>query len=133
MRRIVFVLSALLFSFAGYPQSHEMRPPHRGDRHPRIVCVGEENAGLIAETLHGLSFSEQKMKVAKMCVKVMPLCTRDLRLIVAEFDYDNDRLEYLKYAYGFVSDPWNYYTLQDCFSFQTNYNSLMDYVNGQRR
>lgn len=137
MKKILFTLAMCLSVAVAYPQppgqAHGQRemPPHH--RQQRKICAGEENIGIIVETLNSLSFTEQKMNVAKMCVQVMPICTNDLKLIVATFEFDNDRLEYLKFAHDYVTDPWNYHLLSDSFSFSTNYNALMNHISGPRR
>jgi len=44
------------------------------------------------------------------------------------FSFEDDKLEFAKYAYGFVYDPENYYQVYDVFDFSSSVDSLKKYI-----
>ena len=47
--------------------------------------------------------------------------------------FDDNRLQFLQYAYPYCVDPENYYYLRGCFSFESNFEKLMETIPPRRR
>ena len=74
------------------------------------------------------SFSDDKMTVAKQVVSTNCLTTSQIKKILMLFSFEDDKLEFAKYAYGFVYDPENYYQVYDVFDFSSSVDSLKKYI-----
>jgi hypothetical protein len=73
--------------------------------------------GDLMTRVKGQSFSEQKMKVAKQGTKVNCPTVDQVRQIAKLMMMDEEKLEYIKYAYDFCWNKKDYYKLSDVFSF----------------
>ena len=80
------------------------------------------------EVLGGQSFDDKKLEIAKLCVTIGYFCTADMAQMAKVFSFDDRRLEFLKYAYAYCLDKENYPMLRDSFSFQSNFDALLDYI-----
>ena len=117
-----------------HEQHHEQRhvdaPCHHGSEHGRcpahqIVCATPEQVAMTLQVVGNQSFDDKKMEIAKLAVTLGHFCTEDLARVARLFSFDENRLEFLKYAHAYCEDPQNYPALRDVFSFQSNYDDLM--------
>jgi len=120
MKRLVFAVLFCMVSLMAMPQPHH--------RHRRVPCATSEQMGLVMSTLKKQSFDDQKLEISKLCVSLGTFCVSDLSRMAEVFSFDDNRLEFLKFAYDYCSDPENYPMLKDSFSFSSNYDKLMEYV-----
>ena len=49
------------------------------------------------------------------------------------FSFEDTKLSMAKFAYAYVADPSNYYTLNDIFSFDSSKDELSNYVMSNKR
>lgn len=137
MKQFLFV-SALCLSTAvcfaqpprgGHHHGHDHQvPPH----HERMECATPEQMSMTARVISNQSFDDNKMEIAKLAVTLAHFCTNDLAQIASLFTFDDKRLEFLQYAYPYCTDPQNYPLLRDSFSFQSNYDKLMESIRPPR-
>jgi hypothetical protein len=74
------------------------------------------------------SFSESRMKTAKQFTRANCLNVNQIREIMDLFSFDDDKLEYAKFAYDFCTDKRNYFQLSDGFKFSSSSDSLNDFL-----
>lgn len=77
------------------------------------------------------SFSDSKMKTAKQFTKANCLSVNQIKEIMNLFSFDDDKLEYAKYAYDYCVDKNKYFMLAEEFSFSSSSDSLNDYIDGK--
>lgn len=77
------------------------------------------------------SFSESRMKTAKQFTRANCLNVNQIREIMDLFSFDDDRLEYAKFAYDFCVDKRNYFQLSDGFKFSGSSDSLNDFLDSK--
>lgn len=99
---------------------------HGGGKH--IECATNEQLHMSLQVIENQSFDEKKLEIAKLCVTLGRFCTDDLDRMARKFSFDANRKKFLSYAYRYVSDPQNYYSLRDAFEFRNNFDELMDEV-----
>ena len=75
------------------------------------------------------SFSDSKMTLAKQITQNNCLTADQIQELMRLFDFESDKLEYAKFAYGFVYDPQNYYKVNDAFEFESSIEELDAYIN----
>ena len=78
------------------------------------------------QVLEKQSFDDKKLEVAKLCVELVPFEVRDLARFAEKFSFDDNRKAFLIFAYQHCCDPENYYALKEVFSFQSNFEAVME-------
>ena len=98
-KKYFFLLAALMIAVSGMAQRH-----HDGHDHGRDYGRG-----------HGGRARGH-------------FCVDDIARLASVFSFDENRLKFLIYAYNYCEDPQYYYSLRDVFTFQSNFDTLMDTV-----
>lgn len=78
------------------------------------------------------SFSDSKMTLAKQITKNNCLSAAQVAGIVELFDFEDDRLEYAKFAWDYCMEPERYYKVNDAFEFESTIEELDQYINARR-
>ena len=143
VRRLLVVVMMSMVTLAGMAQMpHGPRPGgrgpegrHDGRRHERVECATPDQMKMVIKAMKKESFDDGRLELGKLCVVLGHFCTNDLYRMAEMFSFDDNRLAFLEYAYRYCEDPENYYSLKDVFSFQSNFDKLMDSVQprGRRR
>lgn len=79
------------------------------------------------------SFSDSKMALAKQILDSNCLLSDQVRQMMQLFDFEDDKLELAKYAYGYTLDYGNFYKLNDAFTFESSIEELDNYIRSFRR
>lgn len=85
----------------------------------------------IRESIEDQSFSGEKKEMAKSHIRKACLSIEQIKEIVLLFDFDNDRLEIIKYSYNYVNNPDKMYMLRECLKFQSNKQELDKFLMGR--
>ncbi|MBQ2540931.1 MAG: DUF4476 domain-containing protein [Paludibacteraceae bacterium] len=105
--------------------------PHMNGRHhrtERVECLDAQRMEMVLRVLKDQSFDDKRLEVAKLCVSLGAFCTSDLAQVAETFSFDDRRLEFLRFAYPYCLDPENYFMLKKSFSFESNFNALMESI-----
>jgi hypothetical protein len=78
--------------------------------------------------LNNISFDSNKLDFAKFAIRQNGITVAQLRVALGRFSFDSNRLSLAKFAYQFTIDRHNYFMLQDAFTFQSNFRSLMESI-----
>ncbi|MCQ2607862.1 MAG: DUF4476 domain-containing protein [Bacteroidales bacterium] len=132
----VFVVVLLLsvVSFAQSPCGHyhgETYERSRGEEH--VYVANDEQVQAIVSYIKTLSFDDKKMAAAKLCVRICPVPLSCLEKIVKEFAFDDNRLEFLKYAYTYSPYKRDYYVLGNSLTFSSNKDKFYDFLNHKNK
>jgi hypothetical protein len=79
------------------------------------------------------SFSDSRVTLAKQIIDSNCLLSTQVMEIMQLFDFEDDRLEIAKYAYGYTLDYGNYYKVNNAFEFESTIDELNEYMNSFRR
>jgi len=74
------------------------------------------------------SFAESKMKVAKQFTNVNCLSTGQIIEIINLFSFEENKLDYAKFAYSKCIDKNNYFQINDVFSFSSSTDELTEFI-----
>ncbi len=77
------------------------------------------------------SFDSNRLKTAKSYLLQNKISAEQVKQIAELFSFDSYRLDWAKAAYSNCYDKGNYFLLKSVFSFDANYNSLVDYISKQ--
>ena len=67
------------------------------------------------------------MVVSKM------LSTADIKRLMATFTFEDNKLDFAKFAYSYVADPQNYFQVTSGFTFSSNKTELLNYMKNNPR
>lgn len=79
------------------------------------------------------TFEDKKLTIAKQATQAEWLTVDQLAEIAMLFDFENTKLDYLKFAYDYCFDPNKYYKLNKVFEFSYSIEELNDYIQSRRR
>ena len=77
------------------------------------------------------SFDDTKLKVAKQISEANCMNVNQIKQIANTINFEETKLEYVKFAYDYCIEPKNYFKLNDLFSFSSNVDDLTDFVQGR--
>ncbi|MES2847822.1 MAG: DUF4476 domain-containing protein [Bacteroidota bacterium] len=84
------------------------------------------------QTLEKESFDNTRMNIAKQVINTNYFTTAQVREVLQLFSFENNKLEIAKYAYKNTLDKGNYFSLADSFTFSSNKDELMRYIQNYR-
>jgi hypothetical protein len=98
----------------------------------RRTCMtpGDFNAAM--NTIEKQSFEDTRLKTAKQVIAVNCLNVDQIIQIANTFSFEDNKLNFAKYAYDFCTEPRNYFKLNGIFSFSSNVDDLSDYVQSRQ-
>lgn len=117
------------------PQHHhqQQQPQHHQPQHLQPKTISPEQMQKVMETLRKQDFDDKKLEVAKLSVTLCPFTTEDLARVATLFTFDDQRLEFLEYAYYYCADQENYFRLRRSFKFETSFDELMEHLYPNQR
>jgi len=100
--------------------------PVRGCGGNSCMTPGNFNAAL--STIKNQSFEDTRLKTAKQVITANCLNVDQIIQIANTFNFEDNKLEFAKFAYDYCIEPRNYFKLNGIFSFSSNVDELSDYV-----
>lgn len=104
--------------------------PVRGCNGRSCMTAGNFNAALA--TIKKQSFEDTRLKTAKQVITANCLNVDQIMQIANTFNFEDNKLEFAKYAYDYCIEPRNYFKLNGIFSFSSNVDELSDYVQSRQ-
>lgn len=77
------------------------------------------------------SFDNTRLKVAKQIASTNLLSVNQIKRICQLFSFENNKLEFAKYAYNSCVDQNNYFKLNEVFKFESDKQQLNSFINHQ--
>ncbi len=115
---------------SGNGGTHHDAVPVRGCGGTSCMTTGNFNAAMA--TIKNQSFDETRLKTAKQVVSANCLNVDQIMAIANTFSFEDNKLDFAKYAYDYCTEPRNYFKLNGIFSFSSNAEDLSDYVQGRQ-
>ncbi len=113
------------------PQHYNM-PGYNGP----IGCpypMSREDFNSAKGSISSKPFEESKMTIAKQIIGSNCLTCSQVKEIMGLFSFENTKLDFAKYAYGYTFDLGNYYKLNDAFTFSSSIDDLNKYIESHKR
>ena len=98
----------------------------------RRSCMTPGDFNLALTTIKNQSFEDTRLKTAKQVITANCLNVDQIILIANTFNFEDNKLDFAKYAYDFCIEPRNYFKLNGIFSFSSNVDELSDYVQSRQ-
>ncbi|MCB9197947.1 MAG: DUF4476 domain-containing protein [Flavobacteriales bacterium] len=87
------------------------------------------NAEGFAKKIRQCEFSSQKLNEAKKVVRTNCVTTEQVRVIASELEFEDDRLEFVRFAYISTYDQDNYYKLSSLFNLDKTKSEFKKFIN----
>lgn len=95
-------------------------------------CMTSGNFNSALTTIKKQSFEDTRLKTAKQVITANCLNVDQIIQIANTFSFEDNKLDFCKYAYDFCIEPRNYFKLNGIFSFSSNVDELSDYVQSRQ-
>lgn len=95
-------------------------------------CMSPRDFNSAMSTIKGQSFEDTRLKTAKQVITSNCLNVDQIMQIANTFSFEDNKLEFAKYAYDYCIEPRNYFKLNGIFSFSSNVDELSDYVQSRQ-
>ncbi len=144
MKRIIFMLVFVLTVFCANAQNrHSSRSAVSADSHrkvrvadnnikPRkqqsVLVASPEQVMLMVEQINKLPFAKDKVDFAVFCVKLLPVPAEGIVRLAAAMPFESDKLEFLKEAFRYCPDSYNYFIVEEAFSFKSSADELRRHI-----
>lgn len=115
---------------SGNAPVHYESAPVRGCGGNSCMTPRDFNAAMI--TIKGQSFEDTRLKTAKQVISANCLNVDQIIQIANTFSFEDNKLEFAKYAYDYCIEPRNYFKLNGIFTFSSNVDELSDYVQSRQ-
>lgn len=77
------------------------------------------------------SFDNSRLTLAKQIASGNMLTAAQVTEICKLFSFENNALDFAKFAYQFCTEPNKYYLVNEVFKFDSSKRELIDYINGK--
>ena len=91
-------------------------------------CMSSRDFNAALATIKGQSFEDTSLKTAKQVITANCLNVDQIIQIANTFNFEDNKLDFAKFAYDYCIEPRNYFKLNGIFSFSSNVDALSDYV-----
>ena len=92
----------------------------------------EEVARMVSQ-LKSEPFDDNRSELAQAMVTSKLLSTSDVKRMTGTFTFEDNKLDFAKFAYTYVADPENYYQVASVFTFAANKTELLNYIKQNQR
>lgn len=96
------------------------------------TCMTPRDFNAAMTTIKNQSFEDTRLKTAKQVITANCLNTDQIIQIANTFNFEDNKLDFAKYAYDYCIEPRNYFKLNGIFSFSSNVDELSDYVQSRQ-
>ena len=106
------------------------------NHHPRgchnAYPMAQSNFNSALATIKKQNFEDAKLKTVQQIVSSNCVDTNQISQLAQLFNFEDNKLDFAKFAYDFCVDPENYFKLNTLFNFSSNSEALSDYVQSKR-
>lgn len=98
-----------------------------------IYGMSESDLRDAKSSISSASFEDTKSSTFKQVVSNKCINTKQVKELLQLFTFEETKLDMAKYAYGYVADPSNFYSINDIFTFDSSKDELSNYVMSHKR
>lgn len=102
-----------------------------GNPNPPALAVSESTFAEIKKALEAERFADDKLKLAKIIFKNNGFTTGQIGELAGQFNFEDDKLDFLKLGYPACLDKGNYFLLAKLLKFSSDREALMDFISRQ--
>ena len=93
--------------------------------------MDDYNFGMALQQISRQSFESNRLQVAQQIAMSNPLSSAQVSNIMQLFSFESTRLEFARFAYGYVVDPQRYFMVNNAFAFSSSVDDLNRFLMGR--
>jgi hypothetical protein len=98
-----------------------------------IYGMSDSDFRTAKSSISSSTFEDSQMSTFKQVVSSKCVITSQVKEMLQLFTFEETKLAMAKYAYTYVADPSNYYSINDIFTFDNSKTELSNYVMSNKR
>jgi len=113
----------------------EIPPNEMPDYNETVGCnwtMNDADFQKAENTIKKVDFSSDKLIIAKQIIDANCITSQQVKKLISLFEFENEKLEFAKYAYTHTFDIENYYIVNDVFDFSSSIKELDEYIKSIR-
>jgi len=117
------------------PEPKPQPKPEPDRNHHSDGCYAAMPAGEFAEAkdqVQKASFADDKIRIAKQITEANCLSVAQIKEIAKLFSFEDNKLDFLKFAYDFTFEKKKYYMVNDVLNFSSSKEDLDNYIKSKR-
>lgn len=117
------------------PEPRPQPKPEPNHNHHSNGCHAAMPASDFAEAkdqVKKASFADDKIRIAKQITEANCLSVAQIKEITKLFSFEDNKLDYLKFAYDFTFEKNKYYMVNDVLNFSSSKEDLDNYIKSKR-
>ncbi len=95
-------------------------------------CMTPRDFSAALSTIKAQNFEDTQLRTAKQVITANCLNVDQIIQIANTFNFEENKLEFAKFAYDYCIEPRNYFKLNGIFTFSSNVDELSDYVQSRQ-
>ncbi len=103
-------------------------PPQPDNNYGCPVPMSDADFNNALSTISNQSFDDKKLSIARQIASVNCLTAAQVKQIMLQFSFEDNKLNFAKYAYSHTYDQNNYFIVNDAFSFSSSVEELNNYI-----
>lgn len=109
---------------------HVQAPPvHCAPQYvPVPVAPDDVSFSYMLHSIASQSFESNRLQVAQQIAMSNRLRSDQIAAIIGRFSFESTRLEFAKFAYSRVIDPYNYFVVNNAFRFSSSVDELHRFI-----
>jgi len=111
---------------------HNVNPGHCGTPAPNYGVTDAGTFSLMIQQISQQNFDSSRLQVAKQMVSSNRLTSAQVTDMARLMSFESTRLDFLKFAYGYVVDPGSYFLVNNALTFSSSVDDLNRYLMGTR-
>ncbi len=96
------------------------------------MAMNSQSFSSFKQSISNESFDNTRMNIAKSVINTNYFTSAQIKELLPLFSFEGNKLEMAKYAYKNTLDKNNYFSVADCFTFSSNKDELMRYIQNYR-
>lgn len=96
------------------------------------MAMNSQSFSSFRQSLQNERFDNTRMNMAKTVINANYFTTAQIKELMPLFSFEGNKLEIAKYAYKNTLDKNNYFSIADSFTFSSNKEELMQYIQNYR-
>lgn len=93
--------------------------------------MDDRSFGMALQQIGRQSFESNRLQVAQQIAMSNPLSSAQVASIMQQFSFESTRLDFARFAYGYVVDPQRYFMVNNAFAFSSSVDDLNRFLMGR--
>ena len=93
-----------------------------------VPAASPQEVDVVINAIRKMSFDSQKLEMARVCLMLRPMFAEDIARVAKCFNFDSDKLKFLKDAYPNCVDKMNKRFLEESMTFMSGCRDIRDFM-----